>query len=84
MRLRMLHRVGGPIACIEASTTAPTGVLMSLNAELADATILSPGSASRSTRELGLEAARSAWLRNTVDPAIFFPRLRVDLLVTCA
>jgi glycosyltransferase involved in cell wall biosynthesis len=72
-RVRMVHRVDGPIGVYRGFDDGTDRRLASLNLELADATILQSRYSLDRHRELGLELREPVVIHNTVDPAIFHP-----------
>jgi glycosyltransferase involved in cell wall biosynthesis len=71
--VRTVHRVDGPIGVYRGYDDGTDGAIVSLNAELADATILQSRYSLDEHRKLGLALRSPVVVPNTVDPAIFRP-----------
>ena len=76
-RLRIVHRLAGPIGTYRGTDIDVDRRTQALNAELADATIFISDYSFRKYRELGLDYKCPTVIRNTVDADIFNPKDRV-------
>jgi glycosyltransferase involved in cell wall biosynthesis len=70
---RMVHRVDGPIGTYRGFDDGTDRRIVSINQELADATILQSGYSLARHRELGLELRDPVVIHNAVDRTIFHP-----------
>ena len=70
---RTVHRVDGPIGVYRGFDDGTDRTIVTVNAELADATVLQSRYSLEKHRDLGLELRDPHVVRNTVDPAIFHP-----------
>jgi glycosyltransferase involved in cell wall biosynthesis len=78
---RMVHRVDGPIGIYRGFDDGTDRRVAEINGELAQATIVQSGYSLAAHRDLGIELVAPVLIRNTVDPAIFFPpETRVPLV----
>ena len=71
--VRMVHRVDGPIGVYRGFDDGTDDAIVRINGELADATIFQSHYSLEKHRELGLELTSPVVIRNSVDPAIFYP-----------
>ena len=71
--VRMVHRVDGPIGVYRGFDDGTDDAIARINRELADATIFQSEYSLAKHRELGLDLASPAVIRNSVNPAIFHP-----------
>jgi glycosyltransferase involved in cell wall biosynthesis len=76
-RLRMLHRIDGPISLIRGSSRELDDQVFELNAQLATATIIQSGWCFRHLLEMGFKPVRPMIITNGVDGGIFHPQGRV-------
>ena len=76
-KLRIVHRLAGPIGIYRGTDTEIDDRTHLLNEELADATIFQSQYSLTKYRELGLEFKNPVVIRNTVDPDIFNPKGRL-------
>jgi glycosyltransferase involved in cell wall biosynthesis len=70
---RMVHRVDGPIGAYRGFDDGTDRRIQSINAELADATVLQSRYSLAKHAELGIELRDPVVISNTVDPSIFRP-----------
>jgi glycosyltransferase involved in cell wall biosynthesis len=70
---RMVHRIDGPIGTYRGFDDGTDRRIVSINRELADATILQSRYSLEKHRELGFELRNPVVIHNAVDPAIFRP-----------
>jgi glycosyltransferase involved in cell wall biosynthesis len=77
---RLVHRVDGPVGVYRGFDDGTDARIAELNRELADATVFQSRYSLERHRELGYELADPVVIPNAVDPAIFFPPERRDLL----
>jgi glycosyltransferase involved in cell wall biosynthesis len=70
---RMVHRVDGPIAAYRGFDDGADARIASVNAELADATILQSRYSAEESRTRGLAFRSPEIVPNAVDPRIFHP-----------
>ena len=78
-RVRMVHRVDGPVGVYRGFDDGTDGRIIEINA-LANQTILQSRYSLEKHRELGLELRNPLIIRNAVDPAIFYPDRRREPL----
>jgi glycosyltransferase involved in cell wall biosynthesis len=71
--VRMVHRVDGPIAVYRGFDDGSDLRILSINNDLADATIFQSQWSLDKHRELGLDLREPVVIHNAVDPAIFHP-----------
>ena len=70
---RFVHRVDGPIGAYRGFDDGTDARIATLNAELADATILQSRYSLERHAELGIELRNPVVIPNAVDPSIFHP-----------
>jgi glycosyltransferase involved in cell wall biosynthesis len=70
---RMVHRVDGPIGVYRGYDDGTDRMIATLNAELADATVLQSRYSLEKHRELGIDLRSPVVISNTVDPVVFHP-----------
>ena len=70
-KLRMIHRVDGPIAIYRSAGHGEDLRIYELNAQFASATVYQSGWCFRRLCELGYKAVSPVVIRNAVDPVIF-------------
>jgi glycosyltransferase involved in cell wall biosynthesis len=71
--VRMVHRVDGPVGVYRGFDDGTDARIAEIN-QFADATILQSQFSLDKHRELGIDLRNPVVVRNTVDPAIFYPR----------
>jgi len=71
--VRMVHRVDGPIGEYRGFDDGTDSRIASVNAELADATIVQSRYSLEAHRRLGIALRDPAVIPNTVDPTVFHP-----------
>jgi glycosyltransferase involved in cell wall biosynthesis len=71
--VRMVHRVDGPIGVYRGFDDGTDRRIVTVNRDLADATIVQSQFSLAKHRELGLELRDPVVIPNTVDPSIFHP-----------
>ena len=79
-RVRMVHRVDGPIGVYRGFDDGTDRRIVDVNAELADATICQSHWSLQKHRELGIALRDPTVIHNTVDASIFYPPARRDPL----
>jgi glycosyltransferase involved in cell wall biosynthesis len=77
---RMVHRVDGPIGVYRGFDDGTDARIETINAELADATVLQSRFSLAKHIELGIELREPLVITNTVDPSIFHPPERREPL----
>ena len=70
---RMVHRVDGPVAAYRGFDDGTDALVARINDDLAAATIVQSRYSLEKHRQLGLRLREPVVIRNSVDPAIFFP-----------
>ena len=71
--VRTVHRVDGPVGVYRGFDDGTDRRIVEINGRLADATILQSAYSLGKHRELGLALRAPVVIRNSVDPAIFYP-----------
>ena len=72
-RLRVVHRLDGPLQLYRGYDDGTDARIHELNAELAHATVFQSHYSLEAHRELGLQLREPVVIPNAVDPAIFHP-----------
>lgn len=78
-RIRMLHRIDGPISLYRGTDAGEDGQVHALNRELASATIYQSGWCFERSLALGYEPVRPLVIHNGVNRNIFHPSGRLTL-----
>src|ERR687886_418278 len=78
--VRMVHRVDGPIGVYRGFDDGTDARIVTVNDQLADATILQSHWSLEKHRELGMELRDPVVIHNAVDPEIFYPPAARDPL----
>jgi len=78
-RIRMLHRIDGPISLYRGSNAGEDDQVYALNREFSSATIYQSGWCFERSLELGYEPVRPLVIHNAVDNDIFYPSGRLHL-----
>lgn len=73
---RLVHRVDGPLREYRGFDDGTDALIVDVNRELADATVLQSEWSLRRHRELGIELRAPTVIRNTVDHSVFHSRGR--------
>jgi glycosyltransferase involved in cell wall biosynthesis len=77
---RMVHRVDGPIAVYRGFDDGSDLRILSVNNDLADATVFQSQWSLDKHRDIGLELREPVVIHNAVDPAIFHPPSKREAL----
>ena len=72
-RVRMLHRIDGPVFLYRGTNTVEDEKIYALNREFASATIYQSGWCFQRSLELDYEPVRPLVIHNAIDSDIFFP-----------
>jgi len=78
-RVRMLHRIDGPISLYRGADAGEDDQVYALNRQFATATIYQSGWCFQRSLALGFEPVRSLVIHNGVDGEIFYPSGRLTL-----
>ncbi len=72
-RLKMVHRVDGPISVVRGTERAVDDRIWQINHDLADATVFQSQFSLERHKEMGLEFRNPVVIHNAADPEIFRP-----------
>ena len=78
-RIRMLHRIDGPISLYRGADAGEDGQVYALNRDFSSATIYQSGWCFERSVALGYEPVRPLVIHNGVDSNIFYPSGRLTL-----
>lgn len=78
-RIRMLHRIDGPISLYRGTDAIEDNQIYTLNHEFSSATIYQSGWCFQRSLDLGYEPVRPLVIHNAVDGQIFYPSNRLTL-----
>ena len=79
-RIRMLHRIDGPISLYRGTDAVEDEKVYALNCEFASATIYQSGWCFQHSLELGYKPVRPLVIHNAVDHSFFYPSQRLSLV----
>lgn len=75
-RLRVVHRLDGPIGAYRGTDAGVDRALLAWNQDVADATIFQSTYSRQAHEAQGFKAVQPVVIPNAVDPAIFYPSVR--------